>query len=64
MRITLDIPKDLIDKAMKITGAKTKSQLIRDALQEQIDQEKRKQLIAHKGTIDPDIELDNLREPG
>jgi len=62
MRTTLEIPGELIDKAMEVTGAKTKSQLIRDILQEQIDREKRKRLIAHKGTIDLDIELDNLRD--
>jgi metal-responsive CopG/Arc/MetJ family transcriptional regulator len=62
MRTTLDIPKKLIDEAMKVTGAKTKSQLIRDALQQQIDHEKRKRLISHKGTIDFDVDLDTLRD--
>lgn len=61
MRTTLDIPKNLIDEAMKETGAKTKSQLIKDALQAQIDRAKRKRLIAAKGTIDLDINLDELR---
>lgn len=46
---------------MKETGAKTKSQLIKDALQAQIDRAKRKRLIAAKGTIDLDINLDELR---
>jgi len=66
MRTTLDIPKDLIDEAMKVTGAPTKSQVIREALQARIDQEKRKKMIAHKGTIDldvdVDVDLDTLRE--
>lgn len=62
MRTTLDIPKDLIQEAMKVTGAKTKSQLIKDALQEQIDRAKRKKLIALKGTVDLDIDLDILRD--
>lgn len=62
MRTTLDIPKKLIDEAMEITGAKTKSQLIRDALKEQINHQKRKRLITHKGTIDLDIDLDTLRD--
>jgi metal-responsive CopG/Arc/MetJ family transcriptional regulator len=61
MRTTLDIPKKLIDEAMKETGARTKSQLVKDALQAQIDQAKRKRLITVKGTIDLDIDLDNLR---
>jgi len=62
MRTTLNIPKDLIEEAMKVTGATTKSQLIREALQTRIDQEKRKKLIAHKGTIDLDVDLKTLRE--
>ena len=61
MRTTLDIPEKLMDEAMKETGAKTKSQLIKDALQAQIDRAKRKRLIAAKGTIDLDIDLDELR---
>ena len=47
---------------MKVTGAKTKSQVIKDALQEQINRSKRKKLIALKGTIDLDIDLDTLRD--
>lgn len=62
MRTTLDIPEDLVDEAMKLTGAKTKSQLIREALEAQIERIKRKRLIALKGTIDLDIDLDVLRD--
>ena len=62
MRTTLDIPKKLIDEAMKATGAKTKSQLVQDALQAEIDRAKRKRLITKKGTIDLDIDLDILRD--
>lgn len=61
MRTTLDIPKKLIDEAMKVTGASTKSQMIKDALQAEIDRSKRKRLIARKGTLDLDIDLDTLR---
>lgn len=62
MRTTLDIPKKLIDEAMEITGAKTKSQLIKDALKAQINQVKRQRLITLKGTIDFDIDLNSLRD--
>lgn len=58
MRTTLDIPKELMDEAMKVTGAATKSQLNKDALQAEIDRAKRKRLIARKGTLDLDIDLD------
>lgn len=62
MRTTLDIPKELMDEAMKVTGAKTKSQLIKDALQAEIDRVKRKRLISKKGTVDFNIHLDSLRD--
>ena len=62
MRITLDIPKELIDEAMRVTGATTKSQLIKNALQGEIDRAKRKRLITKKGTLDFDIDLDTLRD--
>lgn len=62
MRTTLDIPKKLIDEAMEVTGAKTKSQLIKDALKAEINRVKRKRLITRKGTIDLEAELDNLRK--
>jgi len=62
MRTTLDIPKELIDEAMKVTGATTKSQLIKQALQAEIDRTKRKRLIARKGTLDLDVDLETLRD--
>ncbi|SMO83060.1 type II toxin-antitoxin system VapB family antitoxin [Gracilimonas mengyeensis] len=61
MRTTLDIPKKLMDEAMEATGSKTKSQLVKDALQAQIDRAKRKRLITRKGSIDLDIDLDTIR---
>lgn len=62
MRTTLDIPQKLIDEAMKVTGATTKSQLIKEALQAEIDRAKRKRLIARKGTLDLDVDLEALRD--
>jgi len=62
MRTTLDIPEKLIQEAMKVTGAKTKSQLIKNALQAEIDQAKLKRLITKKGKLDMDIDLDTLRD--
>lgn len=47
---------------MKVTGATTKSQLIKDALKAEIDRARRKRLITKKGTIDLDIDLDDLRD--
>jgi len=64
MRTTLDIPEKLINEAMKVTGSKTKSQLIKNALKAQINEAKRKKLITLKGSIDMNIDLDSLRDRG
>lgn len=61
MRTTLDIPEKLIEEAMQLTGAKTKSQLIREALEAQIARIKRMRLLTLKGTLDLEIDLDTLR---
>ncbi len=62
MRTTLDIPTDLLEKVMKITKAKTKSEAIRTALRMVINQEKRMKLLTLRGKVDLDIDLDSLRD--
>ncbi|MDP4681153.1 MAG: type II toxin-antitoxin system VapB family antitoxin [Cyclobacteriaceae bacterium] len=62
MRTTLDISSELLSEAMKISGAKTKSQVIKEALQEMIAREKRQRLLNFKGKVDLDVDLDILRE--
>lgn len=62
MRTTLDLPQDLIQMAMKLTGAKTKSQVIKDALEGLIAREKRIKLLNYKGKLDLSIDLDQLRD--
>jgi hypothetical protein len=62
MRTTLDLPEDLIKKAMNITRARTKTELFRIALENIINQEKRKKIKKYHGKIDLDIDLDALRK--
>ncbi len=62
MRTTLDIPEDLIDEAMSITHARTKTELIKLALTNIIDQDKRNRLMHYHGRINLDIDLDALRQ--
>jgi len=61
MRTTVDIPEELIAEAMALTNSKTKNQLIKEVLEAYIKRIKRKRLIALKGTLDFDIDLDTLR---
>lgn len=62
MRTTLDLPQNLVEEGMKITGSRTKSQLIKFALEQLIAGEKRRRLLTYQGKIDLDIDLDELRE--
>jgi Arc/MetJ family transcription regulator len=64
MRTTIDIPQDLVDKAIELTDAKTKTEVIRLALQELIRRESMKKLLAYEGKVQLGINLDELRERG
>ncbi len=62
MRTTIDIPKDLVDEAMKITNYGSKTELIKQALREIIQKHKIQALKQYKGKIDLNINLDHLRD--
>ena len=62
MRTTLDIPEDLVQEAMSITHARTKTELIKLALTNIVDQDKRNRLIHYHGKLDLGIDLDALRK--
>ncbi|MBA4302028.1 antitoxin of type II TA system, VapB [Algoriphagus alkaliphilus] len=62
MRTTIEIPEELLEEVMKLTGATTKSQAIKLVLEEKIAQTKRKRIINMKGSIDLDLDLDVLRD--
>lgn len=62
MRTTLDLPENLIENAMNITHAKTKTELIKFALENIINQEKRKNIRKYHGKLDLDIDLNELRK--
>lgn len=61
MRTTLDLPDDLLNEAMRLSKAKTKTSAIVLSLQELINRRKIEQLRKLKGKLDLDIDLDSLR---
>ena len=61
MRTTIDIPEDLINEAMKVTNAPTKTKLIKIALYNIIQKNKIKSIKNYKGKIDLDLDLNILR---
>ncbi len=62
MRTTLDLPEDLLKKAMSLSQIKTKTQVITLALQEMIRKSEISNLKKFRGKIDLDIDLDILRD--
>jgi len=62
MRTTLDLPKDLIDEAMKATQINTKTQLIITALEDLIRKSKISGLKNFKGKVDLDIDMNTIRK--
>ncbi len=61
MRTTLDLPKDLVEEAMKATNIKTKTKVIVAALEQLIRKSKIDGIKDYKGQVDLDIDLHVLR---
>ncbi len=61
MRTTMDLPEDLIKKVMKITNSKTKTEVIKKALNEMLEKNNLLELKKYKGKVNIDVDLDNLR---
>ncbi|MCR1795704.1 type II toxin-antitoxin system VapB family antitoxin [Leptospira sp. WS58.C1] len=62
MRTTVDIPEELFLEAMRLTHLKTKTDVIKEGLASLIRREKLKDLKKYKGSVNLEINLDNLRK--
>ena len=62
MRTTLDLPKELLEKAVELTHSKTKTEAIKLALKNIIQKETIKDLKNFKGRINLDINLNKIRK--
>jgi hypothetical protein len=62
MRTTLDLPEDLLHKAMSVSHIKTKTQVITLALEELIRKSEISDLKKFKGKVNLDIDLDIIRD--
>ena len=62
MRTTLDIPESLMNEAMRLTHARTKTELIRVALVNLNQKEKIQGLKDYFGKVDLELNLDTLRD--
>lgn len=62
MRTTLDLPRELVEEAMELTRCKTKTELIKTALESLIRKEKLQELQEYFGKVDLEIDLDTVRD--
>ena len=62
MKITIDIPEDLMNEAMRVTQARTKTALVKSALYNIIQKNKIKSLKNYKGKVDLNIDLNSARD--
>jgi hypothetical protein len=62
MRTTLDLPEDLLNKAMSVSHIKTKTQVITRALEELIRKSEISDLKKFKGKVNLNIDLDIIRD--
>mgnify|MGYP001434301895 CR=1 FL=1 len=62
MRTTLDLPEELLEKAMQVSNTNTKTKVIILALEELVRKSTIADLKQYKGAVDLEIDLDRLRE--
>jgi Arc/MetJ family transcription regulator len=61
-RTTVFIDENLLDEAIRLTGAKTRRQVITTSLQELVRMHHRKAFARELGTFDLDLTLEELKE--
>lgn len=62
MRTNIEIDDDVVAELMKLTGRKTKRQVVDDALRDQLHRKRAARLILDlQGTVEWQGELDTLR---
>lgn len=61
MRTTLDIPRDLLDEAQRLSGASSKTATVVYSLQELIRVKRIQELRRLRGRLDLDLDLAVLR---
>ncbi len=62
MRTTLDLPKSLVEEAVKLSHHRTKTAVIITALEDFVRKNKIQSLKRYRGKVDVDIDLSALRK--
>jgi Arc/MetJ family transcription regulator len=62
MRTTITVDDELFAELMELSGAETKTEAVRGAIEEYVRQRRKRRLIALRGDVDVDDNIDELRE--
>ena len=62
MRTTLDIDKEALDAAMKLSGGRTKTEVVNEALRRFARAKRRLQLLDLRGKVEWQGDIDELRK--
>jgi Arc/MetJ family transcription regulator len=62
MRTTLNVDQDALEAAMKLAPGLTKTEIINEALREFARRKRRKELLAFRGMVVWEGEVDELRQ--
>ena len=62
MRTTLDLPEDLMNKAMAVSHQRSKTATIITALEDLVRKSRLQELKTFRGKVDLDLDLDALRK--
>ncbi|MFO7979928.1 MAG: type II toxin-antitoxin system VapB family antitoxin [Candidatus Aminicenantes bacterium] len=61
MRTTVTIEKEIMDKLMRQTKAKSKASAVREAISEYLKKEKKEKIMAMKGQLKFDMTAEEIR---
>lgn len=61
MKTTIDIPEDIMQDALRISGARSKREVVLNALRDYVRRKRMAELARHAGTCDDLITTEELR---
>lgn len=60
MRMSVTLDEELLNEAQKVSGKKTKREIIEEALKEFVRKKRREEALKHAGKIEMDMTVEDL----
>lgn len=61
MKTTIDIPEEVMQDALRVSGARSKREVVLNALRQYVQRKRVAELARHAGTCDDLMAIDELR---